>query len=133
MTQKTVDEIEQEVIEELNLEYSGAENPNKMWAVQFPYELSFTLDGDNRETKVTITTTSEEFYSARNEQDVKFQKDQSDQYSQNAFTKHIIKFVENELWSVDPADVEFTYTGEPLIEEMSAERLEVFERELVDG
>jgi len=35
--EQTLDELEQEVIDELNLEYSPDENPNKMYSVVFPY------------------------------------------------------------------------------------------------
>ncbi|MDG2203954.1 MAG: hypothetical protein P8M79_01735 [Alphaproteobacteria bacterium] len=37
--EQTLDELEQEVIDELNLEYSPEENPNKMYSVVFPYQV----------------------------------------------------------------------------------------------
>ena len=37
MTETTLDELEQEVIDDLNLEFTPDENPNKMYSVVFPY------------------------------------------------------------------------------------------------
>lgn len=129
---KTTDELEQEVIDALNLEFDPDENPNKMYSVTFPYQVRFTLAEDDHNTEVIINTKSEEFYTARNEQDVLFQKNLSDRYSKIAFTKRIKKYVRDELWRVEPEDGHLTFTGKPEITEMSEERLSTFERELMD-
>ena len=36
---QTLDELEQEVIDDLNLEFTPDENPNKMFSVVFPYQV----------------------------------------------------------------------------------------------
>ena len=36
---QTLDELEQEVIDDLNLEFTPDENPNKMYSVIFPYQV----------------------------------------------------------------------------------------------
>jgi hypothetical protein len=100
--EQTLDELEQEVIDELNLEYSPDENPNKMYSVVFPYQVRFTIPDDQHNTEVIINTKTEEFYSGRNPQDVLFQKEQSDRYAKTAFIKHIQKYVREELWRVEP-------------------------------
>ena len=128
--EKTVDELEQEVLDELNLEFSPDENPNKMFSVVFPYQVRFTIPSDAHNTEIVINTQTEEFYSGRNQQDVLFQKEQSDRYSKTAFIKHIQKYVRDELWRVKPEDAHLTYTGKPEITEMSDSRLASFQREI---
>lgn len=131
--EQTLDELEQEVIDELNLEYSPEENPNKMYSVVFPYQVRFTIPDDQHNTEVIINTKTEEFYSGRNPQDVLFQKEQSDRYAKTAFIKHIQKYVREELWRVEPEDTHLTYTGKPEVTEMSELRLSTFQREIADN
>ena len=131
--EQTLDELEQEVIDELNLEYSPEENPNKMYSVVFPYQVRFTIPDDQHNTEIVINTKTEEFYSGRNPQDVLFQKEQSDRYSKTAFIKHIQKYVREELWRVEPEDTHLTYTGKPEVTEMSELRLAAFQREIADN
>ena len=102
--EQTLDELEQEVIDEFNLEYSPDKNPNKMFNVIFPYQVRFTISDDEHNTEVIINTKTEEFYSGRNQQDVLFQKEHSDRYSKTAFIKHIQKYVREQLWKVEPED-----------------------------
>ena len=131
--EQTLDELEQEVIDELNLEYSPEENPNKMYSVVFPYQVRFTIPDDQHNTEIVINTKTEEFYSGRNPQDVLFQKEQSDRYAKTAFIKHIQKYVRDELWRVEPEDTHLTYTGKPEVTEMSELRLAAFQREIADN
>ena len=131
--EQTLDELEQEVIDELNLEYSPEENPNKMYSVVFPYQVRFTIPDDQHNTEIVINTKTEEFYSGRNPQDVLFQKEQSDRYAKTAFIKHIQKYVRDELWRVEPEDTHLTYTGKPEVTEMSELRLSTFQREIADN
>ena len=130
---KTVDELEQEVLDELNLEFSPDENPNKMFSVVFPYQVRFTIPSDAHNTEIVINTQTEEFYSGRNQQDVLFQKEQSDRYSKTAFIKHIQKYVRDELWRVEPEDAHLTYTGKPVVREMTESELSTFEREIAEN
>ena len=132
MTETTLDELEQEVIDELNLEFSPDENPNRMFSVVFPYQVRFTIPDDDHSTEIVINSKTEEFYSGRNPQDVLFQKKQSDRYSKTAFIKHIQKYARDEIWSVEPEDAHLTYTGKPEVTEMSETRLASFQRELAD-
>ena len=130
---QTLDELEQEVIDDLNLEFTPDENPNKMYSVVFPYQVRFTIPDDQHNTEIVINTKTEEFYSGRNPQDVLFQKEQSDRYSKTAFIQHIQKYVRDELWRVKPEDAHLTYTGKPEITEMSDPRLASFQREIADN
>ena len=129
---QTLDELEQEIIDDLNLEFTPDENPNKMYSVVFPYQVRFTIPDDQHNTEIVINTKTEEFYSGRNQQDVLFQKEQSDRYSKTAFIKHIQKYVREQLWKVEPEDAHLTFTGKPEVTEMSETRLATFQREIAD-
>ena len=123
---KTIDELEQEVIDELNVEFSPDENPNKMYNVIFPYQVRLLIhdnDDDHPPTEVIINTHTQEYYSARNPQDVLFQKEQGDRYSKEGLIRYIQNYVRDELWSLDPADGHLTYTGKPEGREMTQEEL----------
>ena len=129
---QTLDELEQEVIDDLNLEFTPDENPNKMFSVVFPYQVRFTIPDDQHNTEIVINTKTEEFFSGRNQQDILFQKDISDRYSKTAFIQHIQKYVRDELWRVKPEDAHLTYTGKQEITEMSDSRLATFQREIAE-
>ena len=131
--EQTLDELEQEVIDDLNLEFSPDGNPTKMFSVVFPYQVLFTIPDDDHNTEVIINSKTEEFYSGRNQQDVLFQKEQSDRYSKTAFIKHIQKYVREQIWSVEPEDAHLNYTGKPEVTEMSETRLATFQREIADN
>ena len=130
--EQTLDELEQEVIDKLNLEYSPDENPNRMFSVIFPYQVRFTIPDDEYNTEVIINTKTEEFFSGRNQQDVLFQKEHSDRYSKHAFIKHIQKYVREQLWKVEPEDAHLTYTGKPEVTEMFELGLATFQREIAE-
>ena len=134
-SEQTIDELEQEVIDELNLEYSPDENPNRMFSVIFPYQVRIQIpdnDDEHSPTEVVINTHSQEYFSARNQQDVLFQKEQSDRYSKEGLIKYIQKYIRDELFHVEPEDAHLTYTGKPEVTEMSETRLATFQREIAD-
>ena len=127
--EKTVDELEQQVIETLNLEYSPDESPNKMFSVVFAYQVRFTIpdnDDDHPPTEIIVNTHSQEYFSARNEQDVRFQKEQADRYSKEGLIKYIKEHIRDELWSLDLKDAHLTYTGKPEVTEMTELELMTF-------
>ena len=132
--EQTPDELEQEVIEELNLEYTPDENPNKIYSVVFPYQVRFTIpdnDDEHPPTEVVINTQSQEFFSGRNEQDIRFQKEQIDNYSKEGLTKYIQQYVRGELFHVEPENGHLTYTGKPEVTEMT--ELELMALKLFKG
>ena len=104
-----------------------------MFSVVFPYQVRCTIADDQHNTKIVISSKTEEFYSGTNQQDVLLQKEQSDRYSKTAFIKHIQKYVRNKLWSAEPKDAHPTYTGKPEVTEMSETRLVTLQREISDN
>ena len=125
--QKTVDELEQEVIEELELEYTREENPNKMFSAVFPYEIYIPITTDNDVlTEIIIRTNSETFFSARNKQDVLFQKEVADEYTDKPIIRRMVKYVSKEINEVPNEKCKLTYTGKIIVKEMDEERLADF-------
>ncbi len=107
-----------------------------MHSVIFPYQVRILIpdnDDNHPPTEVVINTHSQEFFSGRNQQDVLFQKEQSDRYSKTAFIKHIQKYVREQFWSMEPEDAHLTYTGKPEVTVMSELRLSTFQREIADN
>jgi hypothetical protein len=124
-----LDELEDEVMRQLE----KIDNPYKVYSVIFPYQVRFTLEDDNHNTEIIINTKSEEFYTAKDVEEVEFQKELSDNYSGYAFIKRIIKYAENQLPYVDVEDAQLTYTGRPEVSEMTEDQLSTFEGELMDS
>ena len=124
---KTLDDLEQEVIEELELAYNKEDNPNQMFTAVFPYEVYIPISNENDAlTEVIIRTHSEEFYSARDKQDVQFQKEHTKPYVETDRKKYMVGYVSKAMKDVPMENIELTYTGEPIIALMDAERLENF-------
>ena len=128
--EQTLDELEQEVIDELNLEFSPDENPNRMYNVIFPYQVRIMIpdnDDNHPPTEVVINTHSQEYFSGRNPQDVLFQKEQSDRYSKEGLIKYIMEQIRGELFHVEPENAHLTYTGKPEVREMTETELATFQ------
>ncbi len=107
------------------------DNPFHPYKIQFPYCVKFSLAGDNRNTHITIHTTSEEIAFARSKEDVLLEKELTDEFSKEGYIKHITNFVGKELSYSNIETCELTYTGTPDIVEMTDEELEVYRREII--
>ena len=107
------------------------DNPYKTYRVTFPYQVKFSFAADDHNTEVTISTKSVEYYFGKKEQDVLFQKELSDRISDDGMAKHILKFIENHLWEIEPETCELERTGTPEIDLMTQEEIDEAEREIV--
>jgi len=121
-----IEELENEVLEEL-----GA-NPFRTFKCQFPYSVRFHLEEDPN-TEITITTRSEEFYYAKTEKEVLQMKELGDSHSHISLPKYIIKYMDEQLWTVDPEKCDLTFTGKPIINELTLEELEDFQRKILSA
>ena len=106
-------------------------NPYKVYRVTFPYTVKFSLDDDDHNTEVTISTKSVEYYFGKDEEDVLLQKELSDRISNDGLKKHITRWVEEQMWSVEPDDCELSFLGNPQLHEMTEEEIDETEREVV--
>ena len=89
-------------------------------------EVKFLIpDNDSRHppTEVIINTHSQEYFSARNTQDVLFQKEQADRYCKEGLINFMQRYIREQLWNCDPEDAHLTYTGKPEVREMTQEEL----------
>ena len=107
-------------------------NPFRTYKCEFPYSVRFHLEEDPN-TEITITTRSEEFYYAKTEKDVLQMKELGDSHSHISLPKYIIRFMDEQLWTVDPEKCDLTFTGESIINELTKEELEDFQRRILSA
>jgi len=122
-----LDQLENEVIEEIR------PNPCKAYTLHFPYRVELNLTADGCRTEIIINTTSEEMIFANTERDALWQKERSDAVSKEGYIKHIVDFVSREMIRVDIDECELSYTGSPIVAEMTQEELENYSREVISG
>ena len=53
------------------------------------------------------------------------------QYSQQGYASHILRYVTENLPEIDLESVDLTYTGEPIVTPMTDDELSGFQREVV--
>jgi hypothetical protein len=123
------EEYEHESKELVNHGIDGIEqNPFKTYKVRFPYQVRFTIDGI-KNTEIIINTKSEEFYYSRTKKYVLLMKELSDSHSDLSLPKYIINYLNENMWTVNPKNCHLTFTGNPVVSEMTEEELEEFLRE----
>ena len=120
------EELENEILEEIG------ENPFKTYKVQFPYQVRFVLD-DDENTEIIISTKSEEFYYSRTKKDVLLMKKLGDSHSHISFPKYIINYLNEKLLTVSPENCQLTFTGKPVVTQMTEEELKDFQREILSA
>ena len=109
------------------------ENPFKVYRLEFFCREGVTLPQEDYNTKITIDTSSEEVTFARSKRDFLFETKLFHKYSKLGYAKHITKFVEEHLWNVSSDEMIVTHTGKPFIEEVTKEKIENYQREVVSG
>ena len=108
------------------------QNPFETYKVHFPYQVRFTIDGI-KNTEIIISTQSEEFYYSRTKKDVLLMKELSDSHSDISLPKYIINYLNENIWTVNQENCHFTFTGNPLVSEMTKKELEEFQREILSA
>ena len=121
-----MEKLENEVLEGMG------ENPFRTYKVQFPYQVRFVLD-DDENTEIIISTKSEEFYYSRTKKDVLLMKELGDFHSHISLPKYIINYLNENLLTVSPENCHLTFTGEPVVSEMTEEELKDFQREILSA
>ena len=107
-------------------------NPFRTYKCEFPYSIRFHLE-EAPNTEITITTRSEEFYYANTENDVLQMKELGDSHSHISPPKYIIKYMDEQLWTVDPEKCALTFTGNPIINDLTEAELEDFQRKVLSA
>ena len=120
---KTLDELEQEVLDELDTTHRPYRTVNQ-------YTCSLTIP-DDETTEVIIKTKSAGVCYASSPEDALKQMKCDQQYSQQSYASHILRYVAENLPNIDLENVDLTYTGEPIVTPMTDDELSGFQREVV--
>ena len=120
---KTLDELEQEVEDELNATHRPYRTINE-------YTCSLTIPDDEL-CEVIIKTKSAGVCYASSTEDALKQMKCDQQYSQQSYASHILRYVAENLPNIDLENVDLTYTGEPIVRPMTDDEISGFQREVV--
>ena len=96
------------------------------------YTCSFTIP-DDETTEVIIKTQTTGISFATSPEDALQQIKTENQYSQQSYASYILRYVRDNLLTIDAADTDLIYTDEPTIKLMSDEDLLDFQRDVVSA
>jgi len=96
------------------------------------YTCVFTIP-DDETTEVTIKTKSAGVCFASSPEDALNQTKTSNQYSHQSLASYILRYVRDNLLTIDVADTDLTYTDEPTITPMTQDDLQDFQRDVVSA
>ena len=88
---------------------------------------------DDETTEVTIKTKVVGVCFASSPEDALNQTKTSNQYSQQSLASYILRYVRDNLLTIDVADTDLTYTDEPTITPMTQDDLQDFQRDVVSA
>ena len=96
------------------------------------YTCSFTIP-DDETTEVIIKTKSAGVCFATSPEDALQQTKTSNEYSQQSYASYILRYVRDNLLTIDVNDVTLTYTQDPTINPMTDDDLKGFQRDVVSA
>jgi len=96
------------------------------------YEVSLTIP-DDETTEVIIKTKSAGVAFATSPQDALNQTKTANEYSQQSYASYILRYVRDNLLTIDVNDVTLTYTQDPTINPMTDDDLQGFQRDVVSA
>ena len=123
--ERTLNALEQEVIEELNPTHHTYQTITN-------YTCSFTID-DDETTEVTIKTKTAGVCFATSPEDALKQTKTANGYSHQSYASYILRYVRDNLLTIDIDDTTLTYTQDPTIKLMSDEDLQDFQRDVLSA
>ena len=123
--EKTLDALEQEVLDELNSTHSPYQTITH-------YACPFTIP-DDETTKVWIQTKTTGVCFASSPEDALAQTKTANSYSHKSYAAYILRYVWDNLLTIDVDDATLTYTDEPTITPMTDEDLQDFQRDVVNA
>lgn len=107
-------------------------NGYSTYSVVFPYECSFTIPDDGNETEITIKTKSQVLRYGKGEEDIRLQMELDLEQGKETYAKHILKWVSNKLYNIDPRDVNVSYEDITSINLMSDEEIDEFREDCLN-
>ena len=96
------------------------------------YKVSLTIPNDET-TQVIIKTKSAGVCFATSPEDALNQTKTANEYSQQSYASYILRYVRDNLLTIDVADTDLIYTKEPTITPMTQEDLQDFQRDVVSA
>ena len=123
--EKTLDELEEEVMDEI-------ENPYRPFEVTFPYVVRLSIPDDGHNTEITIRTRSQEVRFGKHKRDILLQKEVDNKYGRDTYAKHILDWVSDKLPNIDPRHCRVVYPQEPNVRPMDMYDVEEFIDEVLD-
>ena len=123
--EQTLDALEKEVLDELNSTHSPYQTITH-------YTCSFTIP-DDETTEVIIKTKSSGVCFASSPEDAIAQTKTANSYSRQSYASYILRYVRDNLLTIDAADATLTYTQDPTINPMTQEDLQDFQRDVVSA
>ena len=96
------------------------------------YTCAFTIP-DDETTQVTIKTKSAGVCFATSPEDALAQTKTGNQYSQQSYASYILRYVRDNLLTIDADDADLIYTDEPTINPMTDDDLQDFQRDVVSA
>jgi hypothetical protein len=96
------------------------------------YKVSLTIP-DDETTQVIIKTKSAGVCFATSPEDALQQTKTSNGYSQQSYASYILRYVRENLLTIDANDVILTYTQDPTIVPMTQKDLQDFQRDVVSA
>ena len=108
------------------------DNPYSTYRVEFPYTCSFTIPDDGHDTRVTIESKSEVLRYGKDEEDIQLQMQLDLEQGTSTYSNHLIKWVNERLWDIDPREVDVTYGDYITVEPMTNEQIEEFKEDCLN-
>ena len=108
-------------------------NPFSPYRVEFPYTCSFSIPEDGHITRVTIKTRSEELRYGRNEKDIRLQKSLENEDGRPTYAKHLLEWVRNSIYFLEPKDCKVTYQKGMVIEPMTQEQVNEYRERCLES
>ena len=108
------------------------DNPYSTYRVEFPYTCSFTIPDDGHDTRVTIESKSEVLRYGKDEEDIQLQMLLDLEQGTSTYSNHLIKWVNERLWDIDPREVDVTYGDNITVEPMTKEQIEEFKEDCLN-
>ena len=96
------------------------------------YTCSVTIP-DDETTEVIIKTKSAGVCFSTSPEDALQQTKTANEYSQQSYASYILRYVRDNLLTIDAADATLTYTQDPTITLMTNEDLQDFQRDVVSA
>ena len=96
------------------------------------YKVSLTIP-DDETTEVIIKTKSAGVAFATSPEDALNQTKTANEYSQQSYASYILRYVRDNLLTIDADDADLIYTDEPTIIPMTDEDLQGFQRDVVSA